>query len=95
MKTALQMESIFLALAGFLGIINWRYARKNKLTSSHINDNEEQSILFKLLPEPTAAVFSLPFAILGSGPWSIAFLIVIPLGSLFKYLDRKTQNKES
>ncbi len=50
LEIALQMESIFLALAGFLGIINWVFARKNKLTSSHINDNEERSILFKLLP---------------------------------------------
>lgn len=89
LEIALQMESVFLALAGFLGAFNWVYAKKNNLTSDQIDEEEERTILFQLLPEPIAAVFSLPFASMGSGPWSLAFLVVIPLGSLFKYLDKK------
>ncbi len=62
MKLALQMESIFLALAGFIGAFSWRYARKHKLTSVNIDDNEEKSIFYSLLPEPLASLFTLPFA---------------------------------
>jgi len=91
LEIALQMESVFLALAGFLGAFNWMYAKKNNLTSNQIDKAEERAVLFQLLPEPIAAVFSLPFASLGSGPWSIAFLIVFPLGYVFKKLGKKKQ----
>lgn len=93
LEIALQMESVFLALAGFLGAFNWVYAKKNELTSDQIDETEERTVLFELLPEPIAAVFSLPFAALGSGPWSIAFLIVIPLGYVFKKLGKKQQTE--
>lgn len=76
---ALQMQSVFLALAGFLGLLNWVYARKNKLTSDQINDFEERSMFYQMLPEPVAALFSLPFASMGSEAWSISFLIILPL----------------
>lgn len=89
MILALQMESVFLASAGFVGVYNWMYARKNQLTSAQINDNEEQSMLFSILPEPLAALFSLPFAGFGATVWSISFLIIIPLGYLFKYMKRR------
>lgn len=89
MILALQMQSVFLSLAGFIGVYNWMYARKNQLTSAQINDNEEQSMLLSILPEPIAALFSLPFAWFGATVWSISFLIIIPLGYLFKYLQRR------
>jgi uncharacterized membrane protein len=40
LSIALQMQSVFLALAGFLGVFNWIYARSNNLTSDQINDYE-------------------------------------------------------
>jgi hypothetical protein len=76
---ALQMQSIFLALAGFLGVFNWVYARKHKLTSNQINDKEEKSMFFQLLPEPSAALFALPFASISPEAWSLSFLIIFPL----------------
>lgn len=90
MTFALQMESILLALAGFIGIYNWVYARKNKLTSNQIDENEEKAILFQILPEPLAALFSLPFASISPAAWTISFLIIIPLGYFLN--KKKDQN---
>ena len=93
MQLALQMESIFLALAGFLGAYNWRYARRNKLTSDQIDDNEEVSIFYSLLPEPLASLFTLPFASFGPGIWTISFLSIIPIGYLLKLVRKKYEAK--
>jgi len=93
MRLALQMESIFLSLAGFIGIFNWMYARKNNLTSDQINDNEERSILYQILPEPLAALFSLPFATISPKAWTLSFLIIIPLGYFLKLLRNKQESK--
>jgi hypothetical protein len=93
MQLALQMESIFLALAGFLGAYNWRYARRNKLTSDQINDNEEVSIFYSLLPEPLASLFTLPFASLGPTIWTISFLSIIPIGYILKLVRKKYEAK--
>lgn len=88
---ALQMQSVFLALAGFLGLFNWVYARRNKLTSDQINDFEERSMFYQMLPEPTAALFSLPFAAMGSEAWSISFLIILPLSFLCKKIGNSNK----
>jgi magnesium-transporting ATPase (P-type) len=95
MTLALQMESIFLALAGFIGVYNWTYARKNQLTSKQIDDNEERAILYKILPEPIAALFSLPFASISATAWTISFLIIIPLGYLLKVIKKYREAKLS
>lgn len=93
LKIALQMESVFLALAGFIGVYNWTYARKHHLTSKQINEEEERSILFQILPEPIASLFSLPFASISPAAWTLSFLIIIPLGYFFKKRNRALQNK--
>ena len=89
MQLALQMESIFLALAGFLGAFNWWYARRNKLTSEQIDDNEEVSVFYSLLPEPLASLFTLPFASFGPTIWTISFLSIIPIGYILKLVRKK------
>ncbi len=92
-KFALQMESIFLALAGFIGVYNWTYARKNKLTSNQINKNEERTILYQILPEPIASIFSLPFASISPVAWTLSFLIIIPLGYFLNLLRKKQETQ--
>lgn len=89
LEIALQMQSVFLALSGFLGVYNWVYARRHKLTSDVINDQEEKHMLFQLLPEPTAALFSLPFATMGAEAWTLSFLIIIPLSYVCKKLGER------
>ena len=92
MKLALQMESVFLAAAGFIAAINWRYARSNGLTSDQIDKNEELNIFYKILPEPMASLFTLPFAALGPTYWTIAFLSIIPFGYILKLVRKKYDN---
>lgn len=86
---ALQMESIFLSLAGFSGALSWVYARRNKLTSDQIDEQEEVSILYSILPEPLAALFSLPFAVYGPGIWTLSFLVIIPIGMFLNRRKKK------
>ena len=86
---ALQMESIFLSLAGFTGALSWVYARRNKLTSDQIDEQEEVSILSSILPEPLAALFSLPFAVYGPGIWTLSFLVIIPIGMFLNWRKKK------
>jgi len=93
MTLALQMESIFLALAGFIGVYNWVYARKNNLTSDQIDETEEKAIFYQILPEPLAALFSLPFATISPGAWTISFLIIIPLGYFLNLIKKKQESK--
>ena len=90
MTLALQMESVFLALAGFVGAANWRYARKVGLTSELISEKEEMDIFYKVLPEPLASLFTLPFAVFGPTVWSIAFLSMFPIGWILKYIRKRT-----
>lgn len=92
---ALQMESVFLALAGFAGAISWVYARMNNLTSDQIDEQEEVSVLYSILPEPMAALFSLPFAVYGPGIWTLSFLSIIPIGMFFKWRKKRRYPKES
>ena len=89
MTLALQMESVFLALAGFVGAYAWRYARKNNLTSDEITDNQEMDIFYKLLPEPIASSITFPFAVLGPNIWTLAFLSIIPIGFILKIVRKK------
>ena len=89
MQLALQMESIFLALAGFIGAFNWRYARTNKLTSAQINNDDEMAMLYILLPEPVTSLFTLPFASFGPTIWTISFLAIIPISYVLKLIRKK------
>ncbi len=89
MTLALQMESIFLALAGFVGAFNWRYARSIGLTSDQITKKEELDLFYKVLPEPIASLFTLPFAVMGPGIWTLAFLSIIPLNYILNFIRKK------
>ena len=89
LKIALQMQSVFLYLSGFLSVLNWMYARKHELTSDLINEQEEEYMFFQLLPEPSAVLFSLPFAALGAELWSLSFLIILPLSYIFGKLGKR------
>ena len=93
MTLALQMESVFLALAGFVGAYNWRYARKAGLTSDQITEKEELDLFYKVLPEPIASLITLPFAVFGPGIWTLAFLSIVPVSYILKYI-RKQITKE-
>lgn len=92
LEIALQMQSVFLALAGFIGVFNWVYARRNGLTSKMINDQEEKYMSYQLLPEPSAALFSLPFAGFGPEAWTLSFLIIIPITYICGKLGKRNES---
>jgi len=94
LKLALQMESIFLALAGFIGAFSWLYAKNKKLTSANIDKDEELSIFYSLLPEPLASLFTLPFAAFGPGIWTLSFLVIIPIGYVLKLMRKRLDGKQ-
>ena len=92
MTLALQMESVFLALAGFTGAFNWRYARSVGLTSEQITDTEELDLFYKVLPEPIVSLITLPFAVFGPGIWTLAFLSIVPVGLILKNIRKRNES---
>ena len=79
----------------FIGVINWKYAVDQHLTSENTSKLDERNLIYKMLPEPIAALFSLPFAAIGPNAWTIAFLVVFPLGVFFNWLGKKPLNSSS
>jgi len=92
---ALQMESIFLALAGFLAVWSWHYAIRNNLTTNTLTTLEEDQVYLKLFPEPITAVLTLPFAALGPDIWTLSWLLLIPVGIILKRVRRSLKEKKA
>ena len=56
----LRMESISLAVAGFLSVLSWYYSIKNKLVSDSLTKEEKAKTYLKLLPEPIVSLLTIP-----------------------------------
>lgn len=83
---ALQMESVTLALSGFLSIYSWHYAIKKDLVSNKLKEIDQNIVYYKLMPEPIVALLSLPFATFGADIWTLSWLLLVPVGwGLKKY----------
>jgi hypothetical protein len=83
------MESITLAIAGFISLYTWYYSIKNDLISSTLTKEEMDKTYLKLMPEPIVSVLTIPFAQFGPGIWTASWLLLIPVGMLSKYWRRK------
>ena len=82
---ALFMQSVTLALAGFMGVFAWIYATKYAdIISEAVNDDEKIVIRNSVLTEPLAAVFTIPFAFISPGWWNLAWLSVFFFGWFLK-----------
>ena len=82
---ALFMQSVSLALAGFMGVLAWIYATKHAdLVSDAVSAQEAKDIKIGILAEPLAAIFTIPFAFIGPGLWNLAWLSVIVVGWFLK-----------
>jgi hypothetical protein len=94
----MQMQSLFLAIAGFLSVWSWHYSLKNNLISDALSKLEREAMYIKLMPEPIVSLVTFPLAWLGPGIWTLGWLLLIPVGwGLKKYRHRLkfiTQNKE-
>lgn len=72
------MQSILLAIAGFLSVISWHYALKNNLVSDAPTKKEKEDMYIKFLPEPVVSVLTIPLAFFGPGIWTLGWLLLIP-----------------
>lgn len=72
----LLLQSVFLALTGFMGVAAWSYALKDrKLLTDAITDAEARDLRIQILSEPITAVITTPFAFIGTTAWTLAWLI--------------------
>ena len=85
----MQMQSLFLAVAGFLSVGSWHYALKNNLVSDAPSKLEKETMYIKFLPEPVVSVLTFPLAWFGPGIWTLGWLLLIPAGWLAKKLIPK------
>jgi uncharacterized membrane protein len=89
LEITLIMQSIFLALAGFIGVFSWNYADRNKFFIESMTKKKSIEIMYSFLSEPIAATLTIPFALFGSDWYMIGWLIVIPLGIILKRRKKK------
>ncbi len=82
--TLMVLQSILLAIAGFLSVISWHYALKNNLVSDAPTKREKEDMYIKFLPEPVVSVLTIPLAFFGPGIWTIGWLLLIPAGWIVK-----------
>ena len=84
-RSVLFLQSVSLALAGFVAVAAWAYAGKNRrLVSEAITDEEVKELRISILPEPITALLTIPFVWVGRGWWTLAWLLAIPIGILLK-----------
>lgn len=82
----MQMQSLFLAIAGILSVWSWHYAVKNNLLSDAPSAIEKQTLYIKLIPEPLVSILTFPLAWFGPLVWTLGWLLLIPVGwALKKY----------
>lgn len=81
---ALVGESVCLAIAGFLGIWFWRSARNKDMLLKEVTSEQASAIHYSFLTEPIVAVITIPFAFINVTWYTLAWLLVIPLGIFFK-----------
>ena len=80
----MQMQSLFLALAGFLSVWSWHYAIKNDLVSDAPSKTEKDNMYIKLMPEPVVSVLTFPLAWFGPVIWTLGWLLLIPVSWITK-----------
>ncbi len=88
----LEMQSIFLALAGLFSLWSWHYAVKSKKISSTLSSKEINSVYLKLMPEPIVSVISLPFAWISPLAWTLSWLLLIPVSIVLKRVRARNSN---
>ena len=73
---ALAMQSLSLALAGFLAGAAWKYASGDRrLVSDDLSEAGIQSLSTRTLAEPVSAIITLPFAFVGPVVWELSWLV--------------------
>jgi len=90
----MQLQSLFLAIAGFLAVGTWHYALKAGLISKDPTELEKDKMYIKLLPEPIVSILTFPLAFFGPMVWTLAWLLLIPVEYLSKVVQRKMKARK-
>lgn len=85
-KSSPALQAGCLAIAGFLGVANWRYAVKAGLTREDLENDEAKAITKSNLMEPLTAVVNVGLAFVGPMVWTIAWFV---LPAVFTWLLNK------
>lgn len=86
----LLMQSVFLALAGFIGVFSWRYAEKNDFFMEGMTPEKSKDTMYSFLSEPITALVTIPFSFYGAGWYTLAWLSAIPIGMFLKRYKNRT-----
>lgn len=70
------LQSLFLAIAGFIGILGWCYANKHGLVSNLYSVTDKRKVLKNSLVEPITALSMIPIAFIGIRAWTLGWIIV-------------------
>ena len=87
---ALLMESVFMAIAGFIGVYSWEYSRKKGYFDDSLSPEESIETATSFLPEPIVACITIPLAFIGSTWYMLGWLLLIPTTFL---LNRRKKAK--
>ncbi len=88
------LQAASLALAGFLGIISWRYAIKNGLVRPEISEIELDNTVKDNFLEPLTATVCVGLAFVGPTVWTLGwFVIPLIISFILKKLDKKKLSK--
>lgn len=80
-NVALLGQSMTLAAAGWLAVLSWIYATKNRrLISDDLTKPQAWGVYWRLMGEPIAATLTIPVAWTSQGWWDLSWLVLIPIG---------------
>ena len=92
----LLMESVFMAIAGFIGIYNWNYSRRKGYFDEHLTPEESLNTVYKFYPEPIVASMTIPLAFISTEVYTVGWLMLIPVTFfLNRRKKKKIQNLEN
>lgn len=85
----LLMESVFMAIAGFIGIFNWEYSRRKGFFDDMLTHEESIETVYKFYPEPIVACTTIPLAFIGANWYMAGWLLLIPVSIILKKRKKK------
>jgi uncharacterized membrane protein len=92
--TLMQLQSLFLALAGIFALGSWHYAIRNGLVSGDPTELEKDRMYIKLLNEPIVSLLTFPLAWLGPLVWTLGWLLLIPVGYISRVVQQNMKTRK-
>jgi uncharacterized membrane protein len=89
------LQAASLAIAGFIGLGGWAYARKHQLVDERMTEEERDKLARSRLIEPITALLNTPVAWVGPMAWTAGwFTIPLLVAGVLKRRDRAIRARE-